>query len=62
MEYMDKIAITKITVVDADRERTSRTGRYVLDKLELENYRESIVRDGIDIDHVLFTYEEVRND
>lgn len=59
---MDKIAITKITVVDAAGKRASRTGRYVLDKSDLESYRESIVRDGKGIDHVLFTYEEVEDD
>lgn len=54
--------ITKITVVDADGQRTSHSRRYVLSKSDLEEYRESIVQNGNDVDHILFVYEEVGDD
>lgn len=59
---MCRIAIIKITVVDPEGSRTSQPGRYVLEKTELEEYRESIIRDGNNIARVLFTYEEVGDD
>ncbi|WP_291601958.1 hypothetical protein [Bacteroides sp.] len=59
---MSEIVITKITVVDADGQRTSHSRRYVLSKSDLEEYRESIVQNGNDVDHILFVYEEVGDD
>lgn len=59
---MKKIAITRITVVDNHGQKMSHNGRVIIDSSELEDYRKSIKRDGSNVDHVLFIYEEVEND
>lgn len=57
-----KIAITRITVVDGLGQITSHKGRVIIKESELEDYRKEIKEKGVDVDHVLFNYEEVEDD
>lgn len=59
---MTKIAITRITVVDAEGSKTPHNGLVIIEKTELEEYRKSIKKDSGSVDHVLFIYEEVADD
>lgn len=59
---MTKIAITRITVVDDTGQKMSHNGQVIIDSSGLEDYRKFIKRDGNDVDHVLFIYEEVEDD
>lgn len=59
---MGKIAITRITAVDADNQKTSFDGRVVIEESELEEYRKDIISKGSDINRVLLNYEEVDDD
>ena len=59
---MKKIAITRITVVDNKGQKTSHNGLVTIIYSELETYRKDIKEKGTNLDHVLFNYEEVRDD